>query len=165
MNYVTILKDDYNENKSKYLECISKLIKDDNSKIANMDEIANHLNFIFKFDNSILVFLFNDDELISMVNAYEYNTVVHEWCVFALFIKKEYRALGIGTQVLQYIINKILEYNPSKIISGIETENGASIKLHEKIGFCYSNCSWNELAEGFPENHLGFEYKIQDRKR
>lgn len=162
MKYVTILKDDYNENKVKYLEYISKLIKDDNSKIANMSEIINHLNFIFKLDNSILVFMFKGDELISMVNAYEYNILVHEWCVFSLFTKNEYRGQGIGTQVLQYIINKILEYNPSKIISGIETENEASIKLHKKIGFHYSNCSWNELAECFPENHLGFEYKIKE---
>lgn len=164
MNYVTILKNDYNENKTKYLEYISKLIKDDNSKIANMSEITNHLNFIFKFDNSILVFLFNDDELISMVNAYEYNMEFHEWCVFSLFTKNKYRGQGIGIQTLQYILDKILEYNPSKIISGIEKENETSIKLHEKIGFKYSNCDWNELAEGFPENHLGFEYKIKDRK-
>lgn len=159
MNYTTIFKEDYNKNRKKYLKDISKLIKNDNSKIANIEEITNHLDFIFKWDNSILVFLFQDAELISMVNAYEYNVKLHEWCVFSLFTK--YRRKNLGFLTLKYLINKILEYNPSKIISGIEKDNVHSIKLHEKIGFNYSNRNWNELAAGFPKNHLGFEYKIK----
>lgn len=42
------------------------------------------------------------------------------------------------------------------MISGIEPTNIESIKLHEKVGFRNSGKMWNELADGFPENHMGF---------
>ncbi len=164
MAYITIFKDNYHKNRAKILENIMELIKNDNSRIANLEEITNHLDFIFKGNNSILVFLFSGDELVSMANAYEYNDQLHEWCVFSLFTKIGYRGQNLGTSTLKYIIEKVLEYNPSKIISGIERNNEDSIKLHEKIGFHYANCDWNELAAGFPKNHLGFEYKFKSRK-
>lgn len=41
-------------------------------------------------------------------------------------------------------------------------DNTSSIKLHEKVGFKYANCNWDELAEGFPENHLGYIYDLKD---
>lgn len=161
MNYTMILKENYNKHRTKILADIRELMKNDCSKIANLEEITKHLDFIFQWDRSILVFLFLGDELVSMVNAYEYNNRLHEWCVFALFTKREYRGQNLGELTLKYIVDRILEYNPSKIISGIEIDNIYSIKLHKKIGFHYSNHNWNELADGFPENHLGFEYKMK----
>ena len=59
---------------------------------------------------------------------------------------------------MRFSILKLKDYKCSKLISGIEEDNLPSIKLHEKLGFKYSGYAWNEIAEGFPENHLGYIY-------
>ena len=59
-------------------------------------------------------------------------------------------------------LSKLKKYKCTKLISGIEGENIPSIKLHEKVGFKYANCNWDELASGFPENHLGYIYNFED---
>lgn len=159
MRYKIVFKDDYCLNRSKYLGYIVELYKNDNDKLADMSEITRHLDFIFSCDEALLIMLFNDDELVSMVNAYQYNNVLNEWCIFSLFTKKSYRGNKMGFNTLKLIIDEIKKYNPNKIISGIESDNIVSIKLHEKLGFEYSNCSWDELAEGFPKGHLGFVYR------
>ena len=114
---------------------------------------------IFNIPNSMLVLLYDDNKLISMVNGYEYNSIYHDFCIFSLFTKKEYRAQGLGYKTLKHIIEEIKKYNPNKIISGIEKDNIFSIKLHEKAGFINSHLKWNEIEEGFPDNHIGYVYK------
>ena len=138
MNYKVILKEDYLLNRDEYLKDINYLYENDDNKLANIDEIEKHLDFIFGCSNSLLVMLFNDDKLISMVNAYEYNNIYSEWCIFLLFTKKDYRNQGLGYKTLKIIIDEIKKYNPTKIISGIEEDNIASIKLHKKVGFVYN---------------------------
>ncbi len=159
MKFKLVLRDDYLLNKSKYIEDIKFLYQDDNSKLANIEDIKKHLDFIFNIPNSMLVLLYDDNKLISMVNGYEYNSIYHDFCIFSLFTKKEYRAQGLGYKTLKHIIEEIKKYNPNKIISGIEKDNIFSIKLHEKAGFINSHLKWNEIEEGFPDNHIGYVYK------
>ena len=159
MKFKLVLRDDYLLNKSKYIEDIKFLYQDDNSKLANIEDIKKHLDFIFNIPNSMLVLLYDDNKLISMVNGYEYNSIYHDFCIFSLFTKKEYRAQGLGYKTLKHIIEEIKKYNPNKIISGIEKDNFSSIKVHEKIGFINSHLKWNEIEEGFPDNHIGYVYK------
>ena len=159
MKFKLVLRDDYLLNKSKYIEDIKFLYQDDNSKLANIEDIKKHLDFIFNIPNSMLVLLYDDNKLISMVNGYEYNSIYHDFCIFSLFTKKEYRAQGLGYKTLKRIIEEIKKYNPNKIISGIEKDNIFSIKLHEKAGFINSNLKWNEIEEGFPDNHMAYIYK------
>lgn len=159
MIFKVVLKEDYLMNKNKYIDDIKKLYLDDDNKLANIDYICKHLEFIFNVPNSLLVLLYDDDKLVCMVNGYEYNNIYHDWCICSLFTNKEYRGEGLGYQVLKYIIEEIKKYNPNKIVSGIEEDNIASIKIHEKIGFINSGLKWNEIEDGFPDDHLGFIYK------
>ena len=157
MLYKIVKSDDYKENRQEYLNMINNLFKNDNDKLANIQEITNHLDFILKDkSNSFLIFLMNDDELISMINGYEYED--KSWCLFSLFTKFEYRKKGYAENILTLAINEISKNDYSKIIVGIEKDNTPSIKLHEKVGFRYANCNWDDLAEGFPKNHLGYIY-------
>ena len=164
MRFKVVLREDYLSNKNKYLNDISILYLNDSSKLANIEDIIRHLDFIFNVPNSLLVLLYDRDKLVSMVNGYEYNNINHDWCICSLFTNKEYRGNGLGYQVLKYIIEEIKKYNPNKIVSGIEEDNISSIKIHEKIGFINSGLKWNEIEEGFPEDHLGFIYKLDKRK-
>ena len=116
MKFKLVLRDDYLLNKSKYIEDIKFLYQDDNSKLANIEDIKKHLDFIFNIPNSMLVLLYDDNKLISMVNGYEYNSIYHDFCIFSLFTKKEYRAQGLGYKTLKHIIEEIKKYNPNKII-------------------------------------------------
>lgn len=161
MIFKVVLKEDYLINRDKYIDDIKNLYLNDDNKLANIDDISKHLDFIFDVPNSLLVLLYDENKLVSMVNGYEYNNIYHDWCICSLFTNKEYRGKGLGYKVLKYIIEQIKKYNPNKIVSGIEKDNISSIKLHEKIGFKNSGLNWNEIEEGFPDNHLGFIYKTK----
>ena len=158
MKFRVVLSENYLSNKEKILSDISSLFLNDTCKLANIDDISKHLDFIFNVPKSLLVLLY-DDKLVSMVNGYEYNNINHDWCICSLFTNKEYRGQGLGYKTLKYIIEEIKKYKPNKIVSGIEQDNVSSIKVHEKIGFINSGMMWNEIEEGFPEEHLGFIYK------
>lgn len=164
MEYKIIEKNDYKINKKYYISLIKNMFENDNNKIANIDEIENHLDFIFNENyenNSFLILQVDNNELISMINAFEYNNVHHDWCFFSLFIKKNYRRKGYGEKILKFALKYVKNYECLKVISGIEEDNIASIELHKKVGFKYANCNWDELACGFPKNHLGFLYNFE----
>lgn len=167
MKYTIIKQKEYNENKDYYITLINELFENDNNEIANTKEITNHLDFIFNKEynlNSFLILQIEKNKLISMINGYEYNNILKEWCLFSLYTKKEYRKKGYAENILKQAITQTTKYNSKKIIVGIKKENIASIKLHEKIGFKYANCNWDQLEQGFPINHLGYYYEIQEEK-
>ena len=164
MKYKIVEKNDYKKNKEYYISLIKEIFERDNNKLANIDEIINHLDFIFNEDyknNSFLILQVENDKLISMINAYEYNSINHDWCFFSLFTKKEYRKKGYGEKIIKCALECVKKYECSKVISGIENDNYASVELHKKVGFKYTGCNWDELANGFPKNHLGFIYEFK----
>lgn len=167
MKYTIIKQKEYNENKDYYITLINELFENDDNEIANTKEITTHLDFIFNKEynlNSFLILQLEKNKLISMINGYEYNNILKEWCLFSLYTKKEYRKKGYAENILKQAITQTKKYNSKKIIVGIKKENIASIKLHEKVGFKYANCNWDQLEQGFPSNHLGYYYEIGDEK-
>ena len=62
-------------------------------------------------------------------------------CIYAgvtevsIYIDGKFRGLGIGTQLLTYIIKAAEDSSIWTIQAGIMQENQASIKLHQKCGF------------------------------
>ena len=164
MEYKIIKRKEYKQNKEYYISLIKDMFRNDNDKLANINEIENHLDFIFNEEkdyNSFLILQIDDDKLISMINAYEYNNINHDWCFFSLFTKKEYRKKGYGEKMIKCALEYVKKYECSKVISGIENDNYASVELHKKVGFKYTGCNWDELANGFPKNHLGFIYEFK----
>lgn len=158
-NYKIIRRNEYKQNKEYYIKLIEELFKNDSSKIANITEFINHLEFIFSDDHqndSMLILNIEDGEIISMVNFLQYNNVDNLWCLFSLFTLKSKRRMGYGEQILKYGIEQVKNKQAKLLISGIEADNIESIKLHENVGFKNSGKMWDELADGFPENHIGF---------
>ena len=165
MKYIIVEKEEYHKNKSKYISLIADMFQNDSNKLANIGEFENHLEFIFNKEysnNAFLVLQIENNKLISMINFFEYNNCSNDWCLFTLFTNKKMRRKGYGEKILIYAISQFQKYKCNKLISGIEKENIASIKLHEKVGFKYVNCNWDELGDGFPENHLGFIYNFEN---
>lgn len=158
-NYKIIEKDDYKRNKDKYIKLIMDLFKNDDSKIANIQEFINHLEFIFSDNHqndSMLILNIKEGKIISMINFLQYNNIDNLWCLFTLFTLKSKRKMGYGEQILKYGIQQVKKRGSKALISGIESTNIESIKLHEKVGFKNSGKNWNELANGFPEKHIGY---------
>ena len=163
MYYNVIYKNDYWINKQKYIDMIKELFKNDNSKIANIQEIENHLDFIFnkEIDNdAMLILKVKNNKIISMINFLQYDNIDNLWCLFSLFTLKSERRKGYAEKILKYGIERVKEKKAKLLISGIKEENKESILLHEKVGFKYSGKYWDEIAEGFPENHLAFIYEF-----
>lgn len=163
MKYTIVDKQDYWKNKNKYITMIKELFKNDDSKIANIKEITSHLDYIFSKDitnDSMLILNIKNNRIISMINFLQYNNVENLWCLFSLFTLKSERKKGYGKDILKYGLEKVRKKQAKILISGIEEDNEESISLHKKIGFVYSGKNWDEIADGFPENHLGFIYEF-----
>ena len=53
----------------------------------------------------------------------------------SVYVDKECRGHGIGEQLMRALIARAAAGNVHAMIAGIEAENVASIRLHEKLGF------------------------------
>lgn len=156
-----ITKDNYIKNDISKL--VEELFSGDNSSIANLEETIEHLDFIFSNPNNQAFLLLEiiDGKLISMVNFLEYNNILKDWSLFSIYTKKEYRNKGIAFNLINEGLNKVKELGGNKVVSGIEKINAESIKLHEKLGFIDSGKMWDEIDDGFPNNHKAFIYYVK----
>ena len=64
--------------------------------------------------------------------AYKY-TIEH-----SVYVHKAYRKKGIGTMLLEEIIEIANKQNYATLIAGIDAVNEKSIKVHERLGFTHS---------------------------
>ena len=160
MKFLIIDKNNYDYKTLK--KDIDRLFDGDNHKIADSIEFMNHLNYIFaqKANQGFLVLLYENNILISMVNYFQYDNQMNYWCEFTLFVNKNYRNKNYAQMVFLRGLEELRKYSCNKLICGIEKDNISSIKFHEKNNFKYAGCQWNELEEGFPDNHLGFIYSV-----
>jgi len=53
----------------------------------------------------------------------------------SVYVDKDCRGAGIGEKLMRALIERASAANIHVMIAGIEAENAASIKLHEKLGF------------------------------
>lgn len=158
-NYKIITREDYKKNKNDYIKLIDELFKNYDSKISNTQEFTEHLEFIFSDNHqndSMLILNIEDGKVISMINFLQYNNLDNLWCLFSLFALKSKRKMGYGEQMLKYGVEQVKNKQAKLLISGIESDNIGSIKLHEKVGFKNSGKMWDELADGFPKNQVGY---------
>lgn len=56
----------------------------------------------------------------------------------SVYVHKEARKKGIGTQLLKVLIERAEEEGYATLIAGIDSTNKGSIFIHEKLGFTYS---------------------------
>jgi L-amino acid N-acyltransferase YncA len=53
----------------------------------------------------------------------------------AIHLKKEWRGRGLGSRLLEFLIQNVKDRGFHSIMAGIDSANASSIKLHEKFGF------------------------------
>ena len=158
-----INKKQYFNEKKKIVSLITDLFENDSDVIANIEELTKHLDFIFSLENNKAFLLLDivDEKLLCMVNFLEYNSIKKEWCLFSVFTKKSERKKSLGKIIIREGIKEVIKEEGTLIVAGIKEINTASRKLHSSMGFTYEGKNWDEVADGFPEDHLAYTYKIE----
>ena len=107
-----INNEEYVKNKLEIQKLIAGIFKNDNDKIANLEETMEHLDFIFAQKNNKAFLLLNieNDELICMVNFLEYNNIFKDWSLFSVFTKKDKRRNGYASEIIKEGIKIIKQF-------------------------------------------------------
>ena len=77
-----------------------------------------------------------------------------------LYIKKEFRHQGIGTQVFEFIKDFALKYNYKKIILTVNKYNSNTIKAYNKWGFKEIDSVVTDIGNGFVMDDYIMEYTL-----
>lgn len=128
------------------------MLKVDNLQILpaeekNVDEIYNIEKENFKFCWSKEYFLFNlklakdicefyvakvDDIVVGYVVCHISDKTAH---ILNISVKKEYQGCGIGSKLLDFLLNKLQHYGVKSVILEVRVDNIKAINLYKKFGF------------------------------
>ena len=84
-----------------------------------------------------MFFVEHNGQIIAMAGIcmYEQNLYKHNAQLQALYVSKEFRGQGLGSQLMQARIDHCINSDITNIICEIVSSQTASLKLHEKFGF------------------------------
>lgn len=120
-------------------------IKIENMQLSDLDKISNNLHFdfddfwnynVFKSEleneNSIYIVAKIDNEIIGFAGIW---ISIDEAHITNIVTKKKYRNKGIGTLLLENLINISLSLSLTSITLEVKESNTYAIKLYEKFNF------------------------------
>lgn len=102
-------------------------------KEINNIEILKEFN-IEKTDNPFINYIVYFDKDIP-VGYIEYNKLYEKIDIVNIFVKESYRNRKIGSNMLEYLINKSKKENIENITLEVNIENTYAIKLYKKYNF------------------------------
>lgn len=103
----------------------------------NEEQEAEHIERVNNDPNSIMIVATVEDKLVSiaLLRSPERKRIAHV-SEFSISVKKEYWNLGIGSYVMEQLINFAKQNETIKVVSlGVRSDNENAIKLYEKFGF------------------------------
>lgn len=145
---------------------IERLNPDDYHKCANiwnmksqplaekwLDEIksGNRLVFIYKINGEFI----GEGALVFDTGDSDYTIPDKRIYVSRMIVKKEYRNRGIGSEILDFLIEKAKEMGFEEMTIGVDKDNVNALHLYKKYGFT------EVLFDGADEN--GEYYKLMKR--
>lgn len=116
-------------------------------------EIAdgNRLVFIYKINGEFI----GEGALVLDTGDFDYTIPGQRVYVSRMIVKKEYRGRGIGSEILEFLINKATEMGFSEMTIGVDKDNENALHLYRKYGFT------EVLFDGADED--GEYYKLMKR--
>jgi ribosomal protein S18 acetylase RimI-like enzyme len=116
-------------------------------------EIAegNRLVFIYKINGEFI----GEGALVFDTGDPDYTIPGQRVYVSRMIVKKEYRGRGIGSEILEFLINKATEMGFSEMTIGVDKDNENALHLYRKYGFT------EVLFDGADED--GEYYKLMKR--
>ena len=117
------------------------------------EEIAtgNRLVFVYKIDDEFI----GEGALVLDTGDPDYTVAGRRVYVSRMIVKKEYRGHGIGSEILEFLINKATEMGFSEMTIGVDKDNENALHLYRKYGFT------EVLFDGADED--GEYYKLMKR--
>ncbi len=134
------------EDSEKVIKCLQDIFSDDRFFLTTQEEIrgqqsiekSNERTESFnKHENKLLLIAEVDEQIVSLsdVQCGEKNRNQHVGQI-GLSIRKEYRNNGLGTAIMQTMIDWASEHpDIEKLALGVYTANTHAIALYEKMGF------------------------------
>lgn len=97
------------------------------------EEIAagNRLVYIYKVKGEFI----GEGALVFDASDPDYTIPNKRIYVSRMIVKKEYRGRGIGSEILQFLINKAKEMDYHEITLGVDKDNTTALHLYKKFGF------------------------------
>ena len=96
-------------------------------------EIAdgNRLVFVYKINGEFI----GEGALVLDTDDPDYTISGQRVYVSRMIVKKEYRGRGIGSEILEFLINKATEMGFSEMTIGVDKDNENALHLYRKYGF------------------------------
>ena len=96
-------------------------------------EIAdgNRLVFIYKINGEFI----GEGALVLDTSGPDYTIPGQSVYVSRMIVEKEYRGRGIGSEILEFLINKATEMGFSEMTIGVDKDNEKALHLYRKYGF------------------------------
>ena len=91
-----------------------------------------------QLEESVLFFAKNEHEMVGFTQLYPTFTSVglgRTWLLNDLYVRSDYRNLGVATLLIEKVIEFSKATNRKKIFLSTATDNFVAQKLYEKIGF------------------------------
>ena len=97
------------------------------------EEIAsgNRLVFVYKINGEFI----GEGALVLDTGDPDYTILGQCVYVSRMIVKKEYRGRGIGSEILEFLINKAKEMGFSEMTIGVDKDNETALHLYRKYGF------------------------------
>ena len=114
-------------------------------------ESGNRLVFIYKINGEFI----GEGALVLDTGDPDYTILGQRVYVSRMIVKKEYRGRGIGSEILEFLINKATEMGFSEMTIGVDKDNEKALHLYRKYGFT------EVLFDGADED--GEYYKLMKR--
>lgn len=118
-----------------------------------LDEIkqSNRLVFIYKINGEFI----GEGALVIDTGDSDYTIPQKRIYVSRMIVKKEYRNRGIGSEILEFLVEKARSMGYREMTVGVDKDNVNALKLYRKYGFT------DVLYDGADEN--GEYYKLLKR--
>lgn len=112
---------------------------------------GNRLVFVYKINGEFI----GEGALVLDTGDFDYAIPGRRVYVSRMIVKKEYRNRGIGSTILEFLINKAKEMGFSEMTIGVDKDNISALHLYKKYGFA------EILFDGEDEN--GEYFKLMKR--
>lgn len=92
---------------------------------------GNRIVFIYKIDGEFI----GEGALVKDTGDSDYTVADKRIYVSRMIVKKEYRNKGIGSKILEFLIEKAREWGYSEMTIGVDKDNLNALHLYRKYGF------------------------------
>ena len=114
-----------------------------------------------EFDNGVKFrFITADQVPCGFIACYEYGNEHNTIKLDKLYLDPEYHKLGIGSQVIRYVVDSAREAGYDRVILNVNKNNQRAIRAYKRNGFKVRESVKNDIGNGFFMDDYVMEKKL-----